>query len=297
MMRAIDSSSCTRAWWPNQTTKCRAKTRSRLSRRRWSASDCAKTPSTRSSKRPLRAARRLKCCCKMARPTPRLARPCWPKSLQSSKTNLPSCKRRSNRSRMSKPESKACTASKASPKRREIRFCNRKSQRSSSALVERAAHPATAERSVARGEHADQGAPGVEQGRRGEEGALGALRDSDQGHPRADRLRSVTSCKKHARRAGATSRRTKRRSKRPSSSLTASSSSSTQPYDHTKHILVLQEAQSLALIKVESIDTKLQRADQGTKILPPEHAFHKGMNLNLERCSSPPPRYISKVSK
>jgi hypothetical protein len=72
-------------------------------------------------------------------------------------------------------------------------------------------------------------------------------------------------------------------------------------YDRTKHILhhyrYCAEAQSLALIKVESIDTKLQRADQGTKILPPlEHAFHTGMNLNLAALLQPPTQ-ISKVSK
>jgi hypothetical protein len=42
------------------------------------------------------------------------------------------------------------------------------------------------------------------------------------------------------------------------------------------------EAQGLKFISVLPIDTKLQRADQGTKILPPpEHAFHTALNLNL----------------
>ena len=57
-------------------------------------------------------------------------------------------------------------------------------------------------------------------------------------------------------------------------------------FDRSKHILqqhrYCAEAQGLKFISVLPIDTKLQRADQGTKILPPlEHAFHTALNLNL----------------
>lgn len=57
-------------------------------------------------------------------------------------------------------------------------------------------------------------------------------------------------------------------------------------FDRTKHILshyrYCVEQQSLGFIKVEPINTKLQRADQGTKILPhAEHALHTARNLNL----------------
>jgi hypothetical protein len=39
----------------------------------------------------------------------------------------------------------------------------------------------------------------------------------------------------------------------------------------------------LGTIKVEKIDTKLQRADQGTKILESaEHSVHTARNLNLD---------------
>jgi hypothetical protein len=63
-------------------------------------------------------------------------------------------------------------------------------------------------------------------------------------------------------------------------------------YDRSKHILhqyrYCAEAQALNLITVQPIDTKLQRADQGTKILPPlEHAFHSGLNLNLSNLLPP----------
>jgi hypothetical protein len=57
-------------------------------------------------------------------------------------------------------------------------------------------------------------------------------------------------------------------------------------FDKTKHILQMHrfctEMQDNGLIIVQPIDTKLQRADQGTKILlPTEHAAHTAVNLNL----------------
>ena len=57
-------------------------------------------------------------------------------------------------------------------------------------------------------------------------------------------------------------------------------------FDRSKHILQQHrycvEQQSLGTIKVEKIDTKLQRADQGTKILESaEHSVHTARNLNL----------------
>ena len=57
-------------------------------------------------------------------------------------------------------------------------------------------------------------------------------------------------------------------------------------FDKTKHILQMHrfctEMQDKGLIIVQPIDTKLQRADQATKILlPSEHKAHTAINLNL----------------
>ena len=68
-------------------------------------------------------------------------------------------------------------------------------------------------------------------------------------------------------------------------------------FDRSKHILQQHrycvEQQTLGTIKVEKIDTKLQRADQGTKILESaEHSVHTARNLNLSSDKFPPPSQI-----